>query len=154
MATSRFTISRFSRRTPYRFQQTFLLGDPTYDQAVKQSGAYVDLRFKPCVSLAIPAGLRWDGQFNPSSQFAAVSISRTIWGNGQPRLGHGLEPGGTTTVRASSGIFDAPTPADIFARAFSDNGLHTIVADSYYDPEVLHWRHGGRFACARGARQC
>jgi hypothetical protein len=34
-------------------------------------------------------------------------------------------------------MYDAPTPADIFQRVFTDNGINTVVADSYFDPQIL-----------------
>ena len=123
-------LSSFIAATPYRFQQTFLTGDPTYNNAVKQLGAYADLRFRPASSLSISAGIRWDAQFNPS--FAPNDLRQF-----QPRLGLAWNLSPKTTIRASTGLFDAPTPADIFARAFSDSGQHTLVADSDYDPQLL-----------------
>ena len=38
-------------------------------------------------------------------------------------------------MRLSAGLYDAPTPATYFQRVFTDNGLNTVVADSYYDPQ-------------------
>ena len=65
----------------------------------------------------------------------------------QPRLGVAWNPASNTVVRLSAGLYDAPTPATYFQRVFTDNGLNTVVADSYYDPQVLSLVIGRARAC-------
>ena len=40
-------------------------------------------------------------------------------------------------VRLSAGLYDAPTPANLFQRVFTYNAINTVVADSYFDPQIL-----------------
>ena len=49
----------------------------------------------------------------------------------QPRLGLAWDVGGKsrTVVRVSAGLYDARTPANLFQRVFTDNGLTTIQID-------------------------
>jgi len=42
-------------------------------------------------------------------------------------------------IRASAGLYDARTPANLFQRAFTDNGLVTSVLDSKFDKKVLNF---------------
>jgi hypothetical protein len=97
-------------------------------------------------SLSLSAGLRWEGQWNPQPTHPNPAISYTaripddtkMW---QPRLGLAWSPGAAsrTTIRASAGIFAARTPSNLFQRVFTDNGLTTVVVDSYADPNVLNY---------------
>ncbi len=127
---------------PRRYQQTFYAGDPYYHGAVKELGFYVDSKLPVTKKLTVTAGLRWDGQWNPQPAHANPAISQTTsipndlsqW---QPRLGVAWNPASKTVVRASAGLYDAPTPANIFQRVFTDNALNTVVADSYFDPQIL-----------------
>jgi hypothetical protein len=125
-----------------RYQQTFVTGNPVYDGAVKELGFYVDSRFPLSKKLTVTAGLRWDGQWNPQPSNPNAAIAQTTaipndlsqW---QPRLGLAWNPVSNTVVRLSAGLYDAPTPADIFQRVFTDNAVNTVVADSYFDPQIL-----------------
>ena len=125
-----------------RYQQTFITGDGTYNGAVKNLGFYVDSRFPLSKTLTVTAGLRWDGQWNPQPSNPNNTIAQTttipndlsMW---QPRLGLAWNPKSNTVVRVSAGMYDAPTPANIFQRVFTDNAINTVVADSYFDPQIL-----------------
>jgi Carboxypeptidase regulatory-like domain/TonB dependent receptor len=125
-----------------RFQQTFITGDPIYNGAVKELGFYVDSRFPLGKKLTVTAGLRWDGQWDPQPSNPNGAIAQTTnipndlsqW---QPRLGMAWNPASNTVVRLSAGLYDAPTPANIFQRVFTDNAVNTVVADSYFDPQIL-----------------
>src|ERR1051326_4678283 len=59
----------------------------------------------------------------------------------QPRVGLAWDPKGhgTTVIRASAGLYDARTPANLFQRIFTDNNLTTAVLDSKVDPTVLNF---------------
>ena len=128
--------------TPRRFRQTFVTADDIYDAAAKTLGIYVDARAPLGKTLTVSAGLRWDGQWNPqpdhpnpnAAQTARIPNDLKQW---QPRLGLAWNPKTNTVVRISSGLYAAPTPTNIFQRIFTDNGINTVVADSYFDPEIL-----------------
>ena len=109
---------------------------------MKELGFYVDSKFPLGKKLTVTAGLRWDGQWNPQPPNPNPAIAQTTtipndlsqW---QPRLGMAWNPASNTVVRLSAGLYDAPTPADIFQRVFTDNAVNTVVADSYFDPQIL-----------------
>jgi hypothetical protein len=127
---------------PRRFQQTFVTGDTLYRGAVREFGLFANAKITVRPHLTLTAGLRWAGQWNPQPLHPNVAITqtRTIpndltqW---QPRLGLVWTPTTKTIVRVSAGLYAAPTPATFFHRITADNGLQTIVADSYFDPQVL-----------------
>ena len=86
--------------------------------------------------LTVTAGLRWDAQWNPQPSDPNPAIPSTTYipsdlSQWQPRLGVAWAPDSKTVLRASAGLYDAPTPATYFQRVFTDNGLNTTVADSY-----------------------
>jgi hypothetical protein len=125
-----------------RYQQTFYTGDPYYTGAVRELGFYVDDKIPLTKKLTVTAGLRWDGQWNPQPSHPNPAISQTTFipndlSQWQPRLGVAWNPASNTVVRLSTGLYDAPTPANIFQRIFTDNALNTVVADSYFDPQIL-----------------
>jgi len=125
-----------------RYQQTFITGNDVYSGAVRELGLYVNAKLTVTNDLTVTAGLRWDAQWNPqpSNPNPAIPLTTSIpndlnqW---QPRLGIAWAANAKTVLRASAGIYDAPTPATYFQRVFTDNGLNTTVADSYYDPVLL-----------------
>jgi len=80
------------------------------------------------------AGLRWDGQWNPSTSTARVRNDLQQW---QPRLGLAWNPVTKTVIRLSAGLYDSTTPARALQRAFTDDAITTRVVDSYFDPAVL-----------------
>lgn len=127
---------------PRRYQQTFLEPNTAYDATVRQVGFYVTAKLPLTKHLTLSSGARWDGQWNPQPPHPNVAIpqARRIpndlsqW---QPRFGLAWNPVSATVVRVSVGLYDAPTPATIFQRTFTDNGTGTIVADSDFDPQIL-----------------
>jgi len=136
------SLADFLAGAPRRYQQTFLIGDAAYDGAVRELGLYLDAKLPITKTLTVTAGLRWDGQWNPQPLRPNPAIPPTAFIPGdlsqwQPRLGIAWNPAANTVVRMSAGLYDAPTPAGIFQRVFSDNALNTVVADSYFDPQIL-----------------
>ena len=142
------SLADFLANDPRRYQQTFVVGDGNYNGAVKSLGLYADAKLTLTKKLTLTAGLRWDAQWNPQPTQPNASIPSTTripndlnqW---QPRVGVAWNPATNTVVRLSAGLYDAPTPATHFQRVFTDNGLNTIVADSYYDPPILQLLSGG-----------
>ena len=136
------SLTDFLAGDPRRYQQTFIVGDGTHNGAVRELGLYFDAKLPVTQTLTVTAGLRWDGQWNPQPSHPNAAIAQTTripndlsqW---QPRLGVAWNPAAKTVVRLSAGLYAAPTPADIFQRVFTDNALNTMVADSYFDPQVL-----------------
>ena len=127
-----------------RFQQTFASGSGAwlYDGAVRDGTFYVSDRIKLREDLALTTGLRWQGQWNPqpgrpNAAIPGTSLIPNDLTQWQPRLGLAWNPTRQTVVRLSGGLYDAPTPATLFQRVFTDNGLNSVVADSDYDPSLL-----------------
>jgi hypothetical protein len=127
---------------PRRFQQTFITGNTLYDGAVRELGLFANAKLTLRPRLTLTAGLRWAGQWNPEPPHPnpAIVQTKTIpddlaqW---QPRAGLAWNPTPKTILRASAGLYAAPTPATFFHRVTADNGLQTVVADSYFDPQII-----------------
>ena len=136
------SLADYVNNAPRRFQQTFGTGNTRYRGAISQLAFYANVRAEIHSKLFLTAGLRWAGQFNPQPPAAGVApvVTERIpndlsqW---QPRLGLAWNPGPGTTMRASAGLFAAPTPGTFFHRVFADNGAQTVTADSYFDPSLL-----------------
>jgi hypothetical protein len=140
------SIESFMAETPYRFQQTFLASGatqtPRYQGSLHELAIYTNVRYSLRHDLVLTAGLRWAAQYNPQPQHPNISVplatyissDLTQW---QPRIGLAWAPDPKTTLRFSSGIFTAPTPADIFHRVSTDNGQLTLTADSDFEPQIL-----------------
>jgi hypothetical protein len=127
---------------PRRFQQTFITGNTLYSGAVRELGLFANAKITFRPQLTVTAGLRWAGQWNPQppnpnptiTQTQSIPNDLTQW---QPRLGLAWTPTAKTIVRASGGLYSASTPATFFHRVNADNGLQTVVADTYFDPQIL-----------------
>jgi hypothetical protein len=136
------SLAAYLNHAPRRFQQTFVTGNVRYDDSVKSVGFYVNDRVELRSGVALTAGVRWAGQWNPQPVHAnaALPTTRMIpndltqW---QPRLGLAWSASKRTVVRGSAGLYDAATPATIFHRIFADNGTQSVTADSYFDPVLL-----------------
>ena len=136
------SLTDLLNNTPRRFQQTFATGNTRYTGTVDELALYTNLHAELRRDLFLTAGVRWAGQWNPqpAQPNPAFSTTRRIssdlseW---QPRLGLSWTPGTRTVIRASAGLFAAPSPATLFHRAASDNGTVSLTADSYFDPQLL-----------------
>jgi hypothetical protein len=127
---------------PRRFQQTFITGNTLYSGSVRELGLFANAKITVRPRLTLTVGLRWAGQWNPqppnpNSAIAPTQFIPNDLSQWQPRLGLAWTPTPKTIVRASSGLYSAPTPATFFHRVFADNGLQTVVADTYFDPQIL-----------------
>ena len=130
-----------------RYRQTVLTFSPD-DQFFKgtqtEVAAYMQDKMNLGSSVTLTLGLRWEGQWNPQPTKPNPAISYTAlipndlkqW---QPRAGLAwdVQGNGETVVRVSGGQYDARTPATLFQRVFTDNGITTIAVDSKFDPNVL-----------------
>ena len=131
-------ISRYRQTLP-----TFSADELFYDATQHEAAAFIhDTLVLGRVTLN--AGLRWEGQWNPDPvrpnpaypQTATIPDDLGMW---QPRLSLAWDTAGTgtTVVRVSTGIYSARTPANLFQRVFTDNGLTTVAVDSRTDATVL-----------------
>ncbi|HET9838204.1 MAG TPA: carboxypeptidase regulatory-like domain-containing protein [Candidatus Angelobacter sp.] len=124
-------------------------GDPNsliYDASQQELGLFIQDKFRLARNLMVNAGFRWDGQWNPQPPNPNPAFPQTqhipndlkMW---QPRLGLAWDPKGhgTTVIRASAGLYDARTPANLFQRMFTDNNLTTATLDSKFDKTVLNF---------------
>jgi hypothetical protein len=136
------SLTDYLNLQPRRYQQTFVTGNTLYQGAVREFSLYATGKITLRPHITLTAGLRWAGQWNPQPPNPNAAISQTQkipndlsqW---QPRLGIAWNPTPKTVVRVSSGLYAAPTPATFFHRVTADNGLQTVVADSYFDPKIL-----------------
>ena len=131
-----------------RYRQTVLTFDS--DQAFfkgrqREIAAYVQDKISLGASVTATVGVRWEGQWNPqptrpNPAFPETALIPNDLKQWQPRggLAWDVNGGGQTVVRLSGGLYDARTPATLFQRVFTDNGITTIAVDSKFDPSVLN----------------
>jgi hypothetical protein len=136
------SLTDYLNSNPRRFQQTFTTGDRQYHATVHELSLYADSNIQLHPRLHLSAGLRWAAQWNPQPAHPNAAVAQTQFiprdlRQWQPRLGLAYTPDKKTVIRVSSGLYAAPTPATFFHRIFADNGTHTVVADSYFDPSIL-----------------
>lgn len=136
-----------------RYRQTVAGFDPDdllYKGTQREFGVYVQDKMQ-FGNVALTAGLRWDGQWNPQptrpnpalASISTIPNDLEMW---QPRLGLAWNVGraSSTVVRASAGLYSARTPANLFQRVFTDNGLTSVTVDSRTDARILGWVANGR----------
>ena len=124
---------------PRRYRQTFPVGGPAdliYHGTQKELAVFANDRFALSRTVTLTLGVRWEGQWNPQPPKPNPAIPETalipndlnMW---QPRLGLAWDVDGKskTVVRLSAGLYDARTPANLFQRVFTDNGLTTVQID-------------------------
>ena len=147
------SLADYLSNKPRRFQQTIPVnGVPFYQDMVSELGLYASLRIALRPTLFLTAGLRWAGQWNPQlpaastpslivhPSFGAALSTQNIssdlkqW---QPRLGLAWSPNSKSTLRLSTGLYSAPTPATFFHRVFTDSGNQTFTLDSDFDPSLI-----------------
>jgi hypothetical protein len=130
-----------------RYRQTVLVFNPNdaiFTGRQREMAAYVQDKISLGDNVTATGGFRWEGQWNPQPTRPNPAIPQTgyipndlkMW---QPRAGiawdvHGE---GTTVVRISGGLYVARTPATLFQRVFTDNGITAAAVDSKFDPSVL-----------------
>ena len=130
-----------------RFRQTVAGVDPdelTFRGRGEEFALFVQDRIDLGPRVTLNAGLRWEGQWNPQPDrpnpvLASTSRIPNDLRQWQPRFGVTWDARGSgrTVVRLSSGIFASRTPANLFQRVFTDNGITTLGVDSNVDPTLL-----------------
>jgi Carboxypeptidase regulatory-like domain/TonB dependent receptor len=131
------SLTDYLDNNPRRFQQTIpITNNPHYQATVNDLAFYGNLRIALRPTLFLTAGIRWAAQWNPQPPAPAQNIPSDLkqW---QPRLGIAWSPTPKTTLRLSTGLYIAPTPATFFHRIFTDGGSQTYILDSYFDPTLL-----------------
>jgi Carboxypeptidase regulatory-like domain len=124
---------------PSRYRQTLPGFDPSaliFRGTQKEFGLFVQDRFALRRNIMLTGGIRWDAQWNPQPANPNPAIPQTGFIPAdtkmfQPRLGLAWDVSGksSTVVRLSAGLFDARTPANLFQRVFTDNGITTLAVD-------------------------
>ena len=137
------SLTDYLDNNPRRFQQTIpITTNPHYQATVNDLALYANLRVALRPTLFLTAGIRWAAQWNPQQLASTIHIrSDPLHKTWQPRLGKRLglawSPTPKTTLRLSTGLYTAPTPATFFHRVFTDSGNQTYTLDSYFDPTLL-----------------
>ena len=131
-----------------RYRQTVLVFDPAdalFRGTQREIAAYAQDKMSIGANFTASAGLRWEGQWNPQPTRPNPAIPYTAYipsdlRQWQPRAGMAWDVAGTgrTVIRASAGWYAARTPATLFQRVFTDNGITTVAVDSKFDPAVLN----------------
>jgi hypothetical protein len=143
------SLSDFMAGKVSRYRGTVPTGDPSllvFQGHQQELGFFIQDKFSLTGNLTVNAGFRWDGQWNPQPlrpnpaipQTTSIPNDLSMW---QPRLGIAWDPRGHghMVIRLSAGLYDARTPANLFQRVFTDNGLVAAVLDSKFDSKVLNF---------------
>lgn len=129
------SLENYLAGRPRRFRQTLAAANPDdliYNGVQKEVAIFITDKFDITRNLKANLGLRWEGQINPQPTNPNPAIPETglipndlkQW---QPRAGLAwdVRGNGDTVVRLSAGIFAARTPATLFQRVNTNNGLTT-----------------------------
>jgi hypothetical protein len=128
---------QFLQTVPYNGAQ------PQYRGTQYEYAGYIQDNLRATNRLTLNLGFRYEAQLepvppaNPAITGTGVDPSDvSMW---QPRFGLAwdLRGNGKTILRASTGLFDARTPAYILQRSFTDNGLFNATINSNYDQNIL-----------------
>ncbi len=133
-------LENFINLRPRRFRQSFPitnnLGDLIYEAQQKELAFFVQDKIKVSSRLSINAGLRWEGQYNPQPKnpnplFPQTALIPNDVKQFQPRVGLAYDVAGNsnTVIRLSAGILTARTPANLFQRVTTDNGLNVVETE-------------------------
>ncbi len=127
------SIDNYAAGRPRRFRQSLPSADPNdlvYTGTQKEFALFVQDKYKVSSELSLNFGLRWEAQINPQPKkpnplFPVTALIPNDLKQWQPRLGlaYDVRGKGETVVRLSAGIFAARTPANLFQRVSTDNGL-------------------------------
>jgi hypothetical protein len=141
------SLADYLERRIDRYRQTLPGFDPQdliFRGTQKELAFFVQDKVALRRDLTLTAGLRWEGQWNPQptrpnpevAQTARIPNDLAQW---QPRLGlaWSADTSGRTVVRLSAGLYAARTPANLFQRVFTDNGITAVAVDSRVDKSIL-----------------
>lgn len=147
------SLQDYLNHAPRRFQQTILTTpSPAYTATVSELALYANARMQLRPSVYLSLGIRWAAQWNPQpTQGNALILTSPAAGvapsfaqhlpsdvkQWQPRVGLAWTPRSKTTIRLSSGIYTAPTPATSFHRVFTDSGAYSATLDSVFEPSLI-----------------
>ena len=141
------SLANYNARVISRYRQTlpgFNPDDLFYDATQRELALFVQDKFEVGRRVTVNAGLRWEGQWNPqpprpNPAFLDTSRIPDDLGMWQPRLGLTWDTTGEgrTIARVNAGTYNARTPANLFQRVFTDNGITTVALDSRTDPTIL-----------------
>ncbi len=119
----------FAAQRPASFTQFFGSGEMSV--AVHEAALFAQEAFNVNRKVTLSYGLRWEGEFNPSSDGPpnadfpqGTSKFPDDTHMFAPRAGLAIDPGGNSrmVIRASAGYFYARTPALLFFNTFHNNG--------------------------------
>ncbi len=129
------SIDNYANGRPRRFRQTLASANPSdliYHGTQKEFAFFAQDKFRVSDQLTLNFGIRYEAQINPQPKNPNPAIPFTAripndlkqW---QPRLGLAYDFGGrgNTVIRVSAGILASRTPANLFQRVTTDNGLTT-----------------------------
>ena len=129
------SLDNYIAGRPRRFRQTLPSANPAdliYTGTQKEFAVFAQDKVRLSQQLSINFGLRYEAQINPQpknpnplfSQTALIPNDLKMW---QPRVGlaYDVRGKGDTVIRISAGLFDSRTPANLFQRVSTDNGLTT-----------------------------
>lgn len=125
-------VQTYLNNIPRRYEQTVVLQpeNSTARGYTKEYALFITDKIKFTKDFTLTAGLRWEGQDNPTPPNPNQAFPQTAripddWNQWQPRLGASWDVGGKgdTVIRFSSGIYTARTPSTLFIRPFVENGL-------------------------------
>ena len=117
--------------------------EPQYKGTQREFAGYIEDSYHVIPRVTLNMGFRYDAHLepkppvNPAVPGTGVDPSDvTMW---QPRFGVAWDAygNGKTTIRASTGLYDARTPAYILARDFTDNGQFMATFNSSYNQSIL-----------------
>ncbi len=133
-------LANYINNIPRRLDQAILLLPDALlaDDYQKELAFFVQDRVKLSKELTLTAGLRWEGQWNPTPPNPNPALQETqdipddlnMW---QPRVGLAWNVGNKdkTVIRVTGGIYAARTPSNLFIRVFTNNGI--VVRDVRID---------------------
>ncbi len=128
-------LEQYIAGRPRRFRQTLAPQDQElsiFRGTQQEYALFIQDKIRMTNRLTVDAGLRWEAQINPQPTDPFPGIPETAeipndLAQFQPRLGmaYDVNGRGDTVIRVSSGIYTARTPANLFQRVFTNNGLTT-----------------------------
>lgn len=141
------SLSDFLNQKVSRFRQSLAQFDPKdllFRGTQKEIAAYFQDRINIKNNLTLTAGLRWEALLNPQPKRPNPNFPETAFIPNdltmfQPRLGLalGLGENKKTAIRLSAGLYTARTPATLFSRVSTNNGLNVVEIDSRADSNIL-----------------